>query len=329
MLNNKKNIFIILLLLVFGSCSDKYSRMNDVKSQEDRTNLDKKAEDSIHSKETASSLIKDTISNSELFAVSIFDTPVLNSPDFDRIYGGKDGKSLAFNKNGLVKELEYVAFPGSVFKIIDEYKKADHSIYKVSSDDYDIVLNGTELFIDSRFVELKNTKPERKIIPKPSKEQVYKYFDNCKNVDYVWGANNINGVDKMIEFYRPTGKMNSEVYNHWCMKGLDCSGLIYEATYGYTPRNTHQMVSYGEGVNIEGKSVYEIAEILEPLDMIVWKGHVIYVYDKNTTIQSAHSEGGVVKKDLISTLNKLMQTRKPANEWRDDRGKIFVVRRWW
>lgn len=303
--------------------------MNDVKSQEDRTILDKKGEDSIISKETDDSLNKDTISDKELFAVSIFDTPVLNSPDFDRVYGGKDGKSMAFNKNGLVKELEYVAFPGSVFEIINEYKKEDHSIYKVSSDEYDIVLNGTELFIDSRFVEIKKEKPEKKIISKPSKEQIYNFFEKCGNAHYVWGANNINGVDKMSEFYKPNGNIKPKIYNHWCMKGVDCSGLIYEATNGYTPRNTHQMVSYGEGIKIEGKSSYEIAELLEPLDMIVWKGHVIYVYDKNTTIQSAQSEGGVVKKDLITTLDKIMRTRSPVNEWSDNKGKVFVVRRWW
>lgn len=329
MLKKVNNIFFILFVVALSSCSDKYSRLSEVKSQDDRTISTNKAIDSIPATNISSSLTNNKKDKAAQYAVSIYDTPVLNSPDFNKIYGGKDGKSLALNKNGLVKELEYVAFQGSVFEIKDEYKIEDHSIYKVISEEYDIVLNGTELFIDSRFVELKDTKPERKIIPKLSKEQIYKYFDECENVDYVWGANNINGVDKMLEFYKPNGNIKPKVFNHWCMKGLDCSGLIYEATNGYTPRNTHQMVGYGEGIKIEGKSSYKIAELLEPLDMIVWKGHVIYVYDKNTTIQSAQSEGGVVKKDLISTLNKLMQTRIPADEWSDDMGKIFVVRRWW
>lgn len=302
--------------------------MKDERSEENKKTQGKQITDSLAALDTIRSLSKDSSINKELYAVSVYDTPVLNTPDFDRIYGGKDGSTLAFNKSGLVKELEYVAFPGSFFKIMDEIKNGDHSIYKVISEEYDIVLNGTELFIDSRFVELKDTKPERKKIPKPSKEQIYNFFDKCKDADYVWGANNINGVDKMFEFYKPKGNINSDIYNHWCMKGLDCSGLIYEATNGYTPRNTHQMVTYGNGIKIEGKSVSEIAELLEPLDMIVWKGHVIYVYDKNTTIQSAQSEGGVVKKDLNSTLNKIMQTRRPANVWSDDKGKVFVVRRW-
>ncbi len=315
-------------MLILISCSDKYSGIPDDRRQENKKVVKKQVSDSLIALDTIRSLSKDSSINKELYAVSVYDTPVLSTPDFDRIYGGKDGSTLAFNKSGLVKELEYVAFPGSVFKIIDEIKNGDHSVYKVTSDEYDIVLNGTDLFIDSRFVELKDTKPERKSIPKPSIDQIYNFFDQCQNADYVWGANNINGVAKMLEFYKPEGKLNQKVFNQWCMKGLDCSGLIYEATNGYTPRNTHQMVTYGKGIIIEGKSVSEIAELLEPLDMIVWKGHVIYVYDKNTTIQSAQSEGGVVKKVLISTLNKIMQTRRPANEWSDDKGKVFVVRRW-
>lgn len=328
MLINKTGIFYVFLILIFISCSDRNSGMKDERSQENNKYFEKQIADSFAASDTISSLIKDSSTHKEKYAVSIYDTPVLNSPEFDRIYGGKEGKTLAFSKNELAKELEYVAFPGSVFKITDDIKNGDHTIYKVTTDEYDIVLNGTELFIDSRFVALKNIKPERKKIPKPSKEQIYNFFDKCKDADYVWGANNINGVEKMLEFYKPVGNINQKVFNHWCMKGLDCSGLIYEATNGYTPRNTYQMVSYGEGIKIEGKSVYEIAEKLEPLDMIVWKGHVIFVYDKNTTIQSAQSEGGVVKKDLISTLSKIMMTRNPANEWSDDKGKVFVVRRW-
>lgn len=326
MLITKTCIFFVMSILIC-SCSDKYSRMSDVKSQEHVKLISRK--DSLAPGISDSSLSLDVSIPDGKYAVSIYDTPVLNSPEFEKIYGGRDGKSLAFSKNGLVKELEYVAFTGSVFEIIDEYHVDDHSIYKVLSDKYDIVLNGTELFIDSRFVKRVAEKPEQKNISKPTHDQIYSFFDQCENVDYVWGANNINGVNKMLEFYKPAVNLNSKTLNHWSMTGTDCSGLIYEATNGYTPRNTHQMVSYGKGINIEGKSVTEIAEMLEPLDMIVWKGHVIYVYDKNTSIQSAQSEGGVIKKDLISTLTKVMQTRTPANEWSDNAGKIFVVRRWW
>ncbi|MBK9334146.1 MAG: hypothetical protein IPM96_17490 [Ignavibacteria bacterium] len=132
----------------------------------------------------------------------------------------------------------------------------------------------------------------------------------------------------MLEYYPPSGKLNSEDELIWEMKGLDCSGLIYEATNAYSPRNTHQLVNFGNPVEIKGLSASQIKSKLKPLDIIVWKGHVIVVYDGNTTIESAHSAGGVVKKDLLSALNKLLQKRSPENKWNDSNKNSFVVRRW-
>jgi hypothetical protein len=63
--------------------------------------------------------------------------------------------------------------------------------------------------------------------------------------------------------------------------------------------------------------------------MIIWNGHVIYVYDNNTAIQSSLSHGGVVKTDLKETIAELMKTRKPVNDYNSARGKRFVVRRWY
>ncbi len=103
---------------------------------------------------------------------------------------------------------------------------------------------------------------------------------------------------------------------------------MYEATNGYTERNTSKLIYEGEPVLIEGLSAEEIANILKPLDMIVWKGHVIYVYDEITAIQSALSKGGVVKTDLIETLKHLMETRRPVNNYDAATGERFVVRRW-
>lgn len=68
---------------------------------------------------------------------------------------------------------------------------------------------------------------------------------------------------------------------------------------------------------------------LEPFDMMVWDGHVIYVYDNTTAIQSSLSKGGVVKTDLLETLKSLIHERKPVNDYASGKKKRFVVRRWW
>lgn len=305
-------LFFIILLVSFG-CSE-----NKIKLPEETVKKDS-SESKIN-----------TPDNSKPFkyAIAVYDCPVLNTYKFKDVYGGKSGSALQKSKSGLVKPLEFVAYPGTAFEILDSIKYDGTLIYKVKTDEYPIILEGDNLYIDSRFVKLSNeiNKPVEKVCP--SEEYIYDYFDKAENSFYVWGANNIKGIEKMLEYYPPSGKLNSEDELIWEMKGLDCSGLIYEATNAYSPRNTHQLVNFGNPVEIKGLSASQIKSKLKPLDIIVWKGHVIVVYDGNTTIESAHSAGGVVKKDLFSALNKLMQKRSPENKWNDSNKNSFVVRRW-
>ncbi len=111
----------------------------------------------------------------------------------------------------------------------------------------------------------------------------------------------------------------------WALKGVDCSGLLYEATDGFTPRNTSDLVHYGSPVSIENKSVGEIQRIVKPLDLIVWKGHVVIVVDSEKTIESRHLHGVVIA-PLKERLEEVLQTRTPKNSWSD--GNHFVIRRW-
>lgn len=308
-------IFSLIFIVSISSCKEAKEKSDDHKKES------KQKDSTFVQKDT----LKDT---GKKYAVSKYFTPVINSKNFDMVYGGKDGKTLKRAKNGLIKELEYVAYPGSIFEILGEYKKDDHSIYKIYTDEYDISELNIELFIDSRFVDIVTNKPEKRKINLPSKEKIYEYLDKSIGSQYVWGANNIEGVKQMFEYYPPSGKLSENETNDWSLKGVDCSGLIYEATDGFTARNTHQMVYMGEGIDIEGLNAKQIAQKVEPLDIIVWKGHVILVYDKENTIESSFSAGGVIQKNLISVLSNLMQKRSPKNEWGKG-GNIFVIRRWY
>ena len=305
-------IGFVLLLLITG-CSEKKTIIPEKIVNKDSSN---------------SKLENHENSNSVNYAIAKYDCPVLNTYKFKEVYGGKSGSSLQKSNSGLVKPLEFVAYPGTVFEIIDSVKNEGTLIYKVKTDEYPIILEGDNLYIDSRFVKLSNEKTESLKKECPSKEHIYSFFDKAENAFYVWGGNNIKGIDKMLEFYPPTGKLNSEDKLTWEMKGLDCSGLIYEATNAYSPRNTHQLVNFGEPVEIKGLTASKIKSILKPLDIIVWKGHVIIVYDENTTIESSHSANGVVKKNLMTILNNLMSKRSPENKWNDNNKNSFVIRRW-
>jgi cell wall-associated NlpC family hydrolase len=131
------------------------------------------------------------------------------------------------------------------------------------------------------------------------------------------------------------GEVPAAARRRLTLAGLDCSGLLYQATGGWTPRNTSQLVSYGQGVPIAGKSTDAIVNVLEPLDLIVWNGHVLIVLDRETVIESRlecgkPGNGGVVTTPLRQRLSEIMRTRKPVDQWpAGTKGKgIFVVRRW-
>jgi hypothetical protein len=243
-----------------------------------------------------------------LYAVAKEPTPVLNSPDFQGVFGGGDGMSVKTDNQGLIREMEFIALPGTVFDLIGEYDHGSYKVYKVQTNEYQY---GMELFVDSRFVELRSERPKERLITLPTKEEIYKSLDSFVGNRYCWGGNYNAGIKKLIEYYQPGGEVPNDVKDEWTLTGCDCSGLMY-----------------GEGVEIAGLSAEEIAANLKPLDMIVWNGHVIYVYDANTSIQSGLSKGGVVKLDLIETLREVMESRKPVNDYGSGKSKRFVVRRW-
>ena len=52
------------------------------------------------------------------YGIALASTPVLNSPDFKAVFGGVGGQNLKSDRCGQVRELEYIALPGSVFTIV-------------------------------------------------------------------------------------------------------------------------------------------------------------------------------------------------------------------
>ena len=206
------------------------------------------------------------------YAVAKEPTPVLNTPDFSSVFGGRDGMTVKTDNQGLIREMEFIALEGTVFELVGEFDHGDHKIFKVETKEYEY---NTELFIDSRFVDLKKERPGERFVSLPSKEDIIKSMDKFMGNRYCWGGNYNAGILKLIEFYKPAGSISEALRDEWTLTGCDCSGLMYEATGGYIPRNTSKLVDYGEPVEIAGMNAEEIAAKLKPLDMIVWKGHVI------------------------------------------------------
>ena len=262
-------------------------------------------------------------------------TPVLNSPALSDIFGGADGRSLKTDRCGQVRQLEFIALPGTVFRLLGKVSGSATIVYRVETDEYPAP-DGIPLYVDSRFIELRDERPPARIKTLPTREQIIAALNKVIGIPYVWGGNVPDGVNTLIGTFYPAGAtLDERVKRRITLAGVDCSGLLYQATGGWTPRNTSQLISYGTGVAVEGKDAHEIAEGLKPLDLIVWGGHVIIVLDRNTAIESRLRCGrpanvGVVTTPLQQRLVEIMRTRRPVDSW-PGKGKqegIFVVRRW-
>lgn len=253
------------------------------------------------------------------YAVAVAATPVLNTPDFAKTFSGK----VKLDPCKGVRPVEFVAFPGTLFRIEGEQEREGVKVYRVTSNDYPYPTK-TGLFVDARFVETVEGTPRERQRTLPETAEIRKRLLSAVGRPYVWGGNFKEGVPLLRRLY-PQGDP---------LYGVDCTGLLYEATDGYTPRNSSYLTRYGKGVKVAGLSAGEIAKKLEPLDLVAYKGHVMMVLDEDSIIQSVMGCGGGKKGVVLSsreeTLKKLMRTREPADRYPKGAAgeKSFVVRRW-
>ncbi|KAF0144033.1 MAG: hypothetical protein FD156_2190 [Nitrospirae bacterium] len=262
------------------------------------------------------------------YAVAVLPTPVLKTPDFYSVFGGKDGRTLRLTQKNMVEEVEFVALRDTVFTIEKTIRKDAYEILKVKTEDYPYPTQ-RGYYIDSRFVEKKNEKPHGRARALPDKNAIINKLVSAKGAIYVWGGNYVKGIPEMVEFYKPAGKLSEEVQDRWILKGVDCSGLLYEATDGYIPRNVESLFNFGSPVDIKGLNPDEIAKKLKPLDLIVYKRHVVIVLDNRQAIQSTIAEG-VHLRSLAGIIRTISETMTPVTDPREEGiADKFVVRRWY
>lgn len=277
--------------------------------------------------------------SSGLYAIAELPTPVLHTADFTSTFGGTDGKTLHRDDYGLIREVEFIALPKTVFKIEEVIPATVATIYRVTTEDYPYPTQ-EGYFIDSRFVNTVNYKPSSRLRKLPPQSVIINNLLSAENYRYLWGGNYRQGIPQMLSFYPPRIPLSQDVKEQWILKGLDCSGLLYEATNGCTPRNTSSLISFGEPVKIATLDLDQIIHSLQTLDILVWKGHVIIVIDKDRAIESRldydtkreGNQGGVRIRTLQEVLDETLQERVPVNEYTDvveGAKKKFVVRRWY
>lgn len=244
--------------------------------------------------------------------------PVFNTPEFPNYFKGK-GESIPLDDQGLMRGLETILLPGMSF---DPREALLKNILKIKTPNY----SGRELYIHGNF--LPKFPSKKQPIDLLSVDKICKTLKELIGTPYLWGGNWPKGIPKMLQLYPPSvelSRLDPKIQNIWQLKGVDCSGLLYYATGGYTPRNTADLVNYKKGLKIENSKKEEIISLVKPLDLITWKGHVIIVIDKETCIEST-PEKGVHLRKLSERIEEVLKTRKPVNKNPPD--DSFVIRRW-
>ncbi len=263
--------------------------------------------------------------STSLFAITSGPTPLFNTPDLARCFGGEDGDTLPLDEQNLLRAIETVLPPQSRVKLLKQI--AASSIWRVRTEDYPYKGN---FYLDVRFVKIMTGTPERAVRPLPSRLKVVKTLKQLEKTRYIWGGSWPEGIPLLASLYpckTPLCQKEPLIQDTWILKGVDCSGLLQYATKGWTPRNTSSLVRFGTAVEIEGLGPEQIVQALKPLDLICWIGHVVCALDQTSTIESILGDGVVIRPSL-ERITEILSERKPVNNWHATEGPRFVVRRW-
>lgn len=272
------------------------------------------------------------------YAQSVIPTPVLNTPEFSSVFGTRAGEKTVHDTAGRFRELEFIALPDTVFTIESVIKQGANTIYRVTTIEYPFP-SPDGYYIDSRFVRTAPEKPPDRAKRLPDKNTIITSLLSSEGSAYLWGGNLKEGIPQMLALYPPPAFLSREERSRWMLQGLDCSGLLYQAADGCTPRNTSALITFGEPVPIVNIPVPQIIQAVEPLDIIVWPGHVIIVLDRERVIESrpdydalpAGIQGGVRIRKIGEVLSEVLGERIPVNHYETAGAvqKQFVIRRWY
>jgi hypothetical protein len=245
------------------------------------------------------------------FAKAFLPTPIFNHFALEEFLGQKEG-ALSLNQKGRLSFLEMIALKGTLF-VLEE--KISTYVYRVSLNEYKTLY---PLYVDIRSLENVENRLERELqLPLP--EKILDSLLAQRGRPYLWGGNLMEPIEHLEKWYCSKEPLSPYEVMMIRFDGVDCSGLIYSATLGFTPRNTSEMVHFGRSVSLK--------EALNPLDLIVDFGHVVIVIDQTWSIQSKEKFGVFLLK-TTEVLDSLQRRKKWVDQWESSRKEeIFTIRR--
>jgi hypothetical protein len=218
---------------------------------------------------------------------------------------------------GLFRPLEMIVLPGE--KMITSV--IDRNIMKVLCPDLG---HSQPFFALSRFFGSPLQSFDRD--EDSEKKSIIAQLQSYLGLPYVWGGNWVlkPSDQKLIEdlFFDHSHRFIKNL--SYLFSGLDCSGLLYAASKGKVPRNTSELIKFGQSLPIDRLDNRQILELVLPLDILVWKGHVLIFLEKNKLIESRHGYG-VVTSIAHERLDEIRQTKTPSSLIKED---SFVINRW-
>jgi hypothetical protein len=217
----------------------------------------------------------------EMFATVNSNAPLHNQKEISNAF-------LHFDEFHLVREIEAVLLRGSVLTVLHE----ENGVCEIVTEEYPSV---KPLYIDKRFINKLETKPESRKKTLSSKKVMIERLLTVPALPYIWGGNVPEGIPSLLSLYPPKRTLSTFEYFYWQLKGVDCSGLLYWLTSGSSPRNTAEIIL-----------TYPEVKSLKPLDLIAWKGHVLIALPNNQVIESRQYDG-IVRSDLTNRLKEIEQ----------------------
>ncbi len=204
-----------------------------------------------------------------MFAITKEYTPLFNTERINEIFNS----NLAFDHRYLLPQVESVLFPNTSLEVLKDCNVS----FEVKVKEYP---SPYPLFVDKRSILItKDRKNERDKIC-PTKETFLQRLLHFPKCSYIWGGTNPYGILQWIDYYPPKRALSSFEFAHWIFRGVDCSGLLYHVTDGFTPRNTKDLYMFG----------YEVKEP-KPFDLILCPGHVLIALPHEKVIECRHLNG--------------------------------------
>jgi len=238
------------------------------------------------------------------YAIAKLPTPIFNTEK-----SPFSAKPLALDAQKRIMALETIAFPGTKFSV---KKELGTGIWQVETSEYP---SEDPIYVDRRFLQSMEEEPAERARVLPGIAAICQKMKSLLGMRYFWGGSWPEGIPEMFDLYD-----QSEISLDAACRGVDCSGLLYWAANGCTPRNTGAMTAIGQNIDISAMPAEAVQKLAEPLDIMVWRGHVVIVLDSDTVIESRIGDGVFTS----PFCQRLEEVRKLTKE----REKQLFYRRW-